>query len=333
MKLQEENKMKLICMYMFMALLIITPTISIAGDGHAHDDHEEESTKVKHDDHGDEDEHEDKKFVEMSSEELAEFGVELSTVGPGVIHNEIVVPGEISVNRNSLAHITPRFTGMITEVRANIGDKVNRGDILAVVESNESLTPYNVKSLISGMVIDKHATIGEVLTDDVPAFLVANLDTVWVNLSIYQMYLPLVKIGQRVVVALGHGQESQEGTISYISPLVDEHTRTATARVVLDNKSGDWRPGLLIEGILTTEITEVSMVIPKTALQQIEGTDVVFVKTEEGFAPKAVVMGLVNHTSVEIIHGLEQGQTYVSKGGFTLKSELQKGSFGEGHSH
>ncbi len=333
MKLQEENKMKLICMYMLMALLIITPTISIAGDGH---DHDEESTEVKLDDHGEEgdhDDHEDKKFVEMSSEELAEFGVELSTVGPGVIRNEIVVPGEISVNRNSLAHITPRFTGMITEVRANIGDKVNRGDVLAVVESNESLTPYNVKSLISGMVIDKHATIGEVLTDDVPAFLVANLDTVWVNLSIYQMHLPLVKIGQRVVVALGHGQESQEGTVSYISPLVDEHTRTATARVVLDNKSGDWRPGLLIEGILTTKVTEVSIVIPKTALQQIEGTDVVFVKTDEGFAPKAVVMGLVNHTSVEIIHGLEQGQTYVSKGGFTLKSELQKGSFGEGHSH
>ena len=73
--------------------------------------------------------------------------------------------------------------------------------------------------------------------------------------------------------------------------------------------------------------------IPKTALQSIDETDVVFVGTEEGFVPQPVVLGQSNHTTVEVVRGLKQGQQYVSKGGFTLKSELQKGSFGEGHEH
>ncbi len=318
--------MKLLLIYICTFLLTVTPVNLFAEE-----DNEEQTDGSKHDDRDDHDE--ERNFVEMSPDELAEFGVELSSAGSGIIRNEIVVPGEIAVNGDRIAHIVPRFTGIIKEVRKNIGDFVKKGEVLALVESNESLKEYKVRSLMNGTIIDKDAAIGEVHSMDTPAFSIADLDTVWVNLSIYQIHLPSIKIGQQVNVTLGHGQKSQIGKISYISPLVDEHTRTATARVVLDNQSGIWRPGLLIEGLITTMSAEASIVIPQTALQRIEETDIVFIKTDDGFAPQPVVLGRVNHSSVEITHGLEQGQIYVSKGGFTLKSELQKGSFGEGHSH
>ncbi len=293
------------------------------GEDHERNDHD---TRVEHDGHNEE-------TIVLSPEVLAEFGVELSEAGPGVIRSEITVPGEIAVNGDRLAHIVPRFTGVIREVRKNVGDHVRKGDVLAIVESNEALNTYEVKSLLDGVVIEKDATIGEVHSTGMTAFLIADLDTVWVNLSIYQMHLSSVKLGQHVAITVGHGDATQYGTISYISPIVDVHTRTATARVILDNRSGEWRPGLLIEGRITTAIHEVDLVLPRTALQRINGLDVIFVQTHEGFVPQPVTIGRTNHTSFEVLRGLHEGDVYVSKGGFILKSEMQKGSFGHGHAH
>ncbi len=322
--------MNLLC----AATIAASPIGVMAQDEHG-DEHEEQaeiSHGVEAEDHDDPDEH-DEELIRLSPEELAEFGIELSKAGPGVIRNEIVVPGEIAVNGDRFAHIVPRFIGVITEVHKNVGDHVRKGDVLALVAGNAGLTSYEVTSLMDGVVIEKDATIGEVHTTDMAAFLVADLSTVWVNLSIYQMHLPIVRIGQRVAITVGHGHATQVGIISYISPVVDEHTRTATARVVLDNRTGEWRPGLLIEGQITTATFEASVVLPKTALHRIDDLDVVFVQTHEGFAPQPIVIGRTNHTSVEIIRGLKPGQVYVSNGGFTLKAAMQKGSFGDGHAH
>lgn len=296
-----------------------------AGAQEDHDDH------AGHDEHG----HEggEVEVVELSTEELAEFGVVLDTAGRGFIRNEIVVPGEIAVNGDRLAHIVPRFPGIVKEVRKSIGDRVATGDVLAVIESNEGLTPYPMKAMLDGVVIDKHVTIGEVHSGSTPAFVIADLDTVWVNLSVYQMHLPYVRVGQPVAVTADHGLTTQGGTISYLSPIVDEHTRTATARVVLDNRSGEWRPGLLVEGRISVDTYEAPVVVPTTALQRLEGDDVVFVRTDHGFEPLPVETGRSDQDFVEILHGLEAGQEFVSRGGFTIKAEMQKGSFKGGHAH
>ncbi len=77
----------------------------------------------------------------------------------------------------------------------------------------------------------------------------------------------------------------------------------------------------------------VSVYVPKTALVNFENRTVVFVKHKEGFEPQPVTIGRSNTKAVEIVAGLKPGQNYVSKGGFTLKAELQKEAFGEGHEH
>jgi cobalt-zinc-cadmium efflux system membrane fusion protein len=75
------------------------------------------------------------------------------------------------------------------------------------------------------------------------------------------------------------------------------------------------------------------IVIPKSALQTFEGRSVVFVQDKDGFEPKPVEIGRQNAVQVEILSGLAAGQTYVSKGAFTLKAQLSKGAFGDGHNH
>ncbi|MCH9031373.1 MAG: efflux RND transporter periplasmic adaptor subunit [candidate division Zixibacteria bacterium] len=277
------------------------------------------------------DEHED--IVRLTQAELDEFGIELSSAGPGTLRIEITTPGEIAVNDDKLAHIAPRFSGVVRQVNKRLGDQVKTGDVLAIVESNEGLVSYEIKSLLDGTIIEKHITIGEVRTEVVPAFVIANLDTVWVNLSIYQMHLPHIRVGQRVTISSGHDFTDTSGIISYLSPFVDERTRTATARVVLANYERKWRPGQFVEGRILVSEESVALRVPKSSVQKFEGGNVIFVRTSEGFKPEPVTIGRTDPVSVEILSGLEVGQMYVSKGGFTLKAELEKSSFSSGHSH
>ena len=82
-----------------------------------------------------------------------------------------------------------------------------------------------------------------------------------------------------------------------------------------------------------TESVTASTVVPKTALETYEDQTVIFVKTADGFKPQPVTIGRSNLANVEILSGLKPGVMYVAKGGFTLKAELQKESFGGGHGH
>ena len=282
-------------------------------------------------DEHDHDEHQD--VIHLSDAEMEEFGIEVDVAGPGELEIEIAVPGEVAVNYDRLAHIGPRFPGVVTEVRKHIGDRVGKGEVLAVIESNEGLVPYQMKSFIDGTVIEKHMTLGEVLSEDAQAFVIADLDTVWVNLAIYQMHLQSVRVGQKVVISAGQGVPDAKGVISYVSPSVDEHTRTATARVVLPNRGGRWRPGLFVEGRITVEETEAALLVPESALQTMEGQTVVFIEAQEGYMMQPVQVGRTNDTWTEVLSGLMPGQKYVSKGGFVLKAELLKGAFGDEHGH
>ena len=112
--------------------------------------------------------------VQLSDEQLKEFDIEIATAEPGNIQVQRKLSGEIIVEPYRLAHIIPRFPGIVKEVRKHIGDKVKKGEVLAVIESNESLAPYEVKSLIAGTVTDKHLTLGEVISDDSHAFTITD---------------------------------------------------------------------------------------------------------------------------------------------------------------
>jgi len=279
------------------------------------------------------DDHDAERVVPLSQEQLDEFGIELARAESGGLKIQKAFSGEIVIEPDRLAHIVPRFPGIVTEVHKHIGDKVRAGEVLAVIESNESLAPYEVKSLIAGTVTDKHLTLGEVITDNSHAFTITDLSSVWANLSIYQKDLAYVKPRQKVVISAGADMPEATGTISYISPFLEEATRTATARVVLSNPDGRLRPGLFITGYVDVDSAEATVVIPRTALQSVDDHTVVFVQTGRGFVPQPVTLGKGSKTHVEILAGLQPGQTYVRKGGFTLKAQLARGSFASGHAH
>ncbi|HIC24029.1 MAG TPA: efflux RND transporter periplasmic adaptor subunit [Planctomycetes bacterium] len=200
-------------------------------------------------------------------------------------------------------------------------------------EPDTALTRYEIRAPFSGEVIERHIVRGEMLKEDSQAFVVADLGTVWVNLTVYQKYLPSVHVGQTVRISPGKGMKEKTGVISYVSPLVEEATRTATARVVLDNENGQLRPGLFVTAVIISGELEVDVAVERTALTEIDGKTVVFIETDDGFAPREVKTGRSDETLVEITEGLSAAEAYVVKGVFSLKSELEKETFGDGHGH
>ena len=283
-------------------------------------------------DHEQEEQH-DEGHVQLTAAEIEEFGIVVAEAGPGAVQLIRKLPAEVRVNANRLAHIAPRYAGIATEVRVDVGDAVHEGQVLAIVESDGSLAPYEMTAFLAGTVIEKHMTRGEPVSRDRDGFLIADLSSVWIDITVYQRDLERVTVGQEVTVRSQSGAEAIIGKISYLTPVVDEHTRTATARLVVDNKAGIWRPGMFVMADVLTESAEAAVVVPATAVHTIAGESVVFVATDEGFTAAHVVMGREGKSNLEILSGLTAGQQYVAAGGFTIKAELGKDSFGDGHGH
>ena len=300
-------------------------------EGHADDDgHSEEGA---HEEAGHEGHDEEEPDLTFSADLLRDFGGEIATAEAGVIRQQVSLPGEVKLNEEAVAHITPRFAAKIVEVRAKTGDRVKAGDVLAVAESSETLSRFQLKSLIDGVVIKRHVTLGEHLAPDDTAFVVANLSTLWVDIALYPKQVPLVKAGQPVRITTSHGPEPVETSLDYVAPLVDEATRTGLARVFLANTDNNWKPGMFIEGQITLGEFSAEVVAPRTAVIDIEGQPTIFVQHDGSWEPRPVKLGRGDSHSVEILAGLDTGERYVSKGGFVLKAQLQKSEFESGHNH
>lgn len=292
------------------------------GEDHGHEHREEQHHKNHTEDGGGHAKHAEEKVVRRSAEELARFGVTVQVAGSGRIDRGIELLGEIRPNGDTLAHIVPRFAGVALAVNKAVGNNVTNKDVLAIIQSNESLAPYELRSLIEGTIIEKHITRGEAVDRDTPSFVIADLSTVWIDLSVYQKDIHEVSVGQAVRISC-HGLPDADGTISYLAPVVDQPTRTAIARVVLPNPDRLWRPGLFVTGRIRDPIVS-SIAIPRSAVQTMDGASSVFIKTDEGFEPRPVVIGLGGETMVEVVSGIEAGDPYVATNSFLLKADLGK---------
>jgi cobalt-zinc-cadmium efflux system membrane fusion protein len=151
-----------------------------------------------------------------------------------------------------------------------------------------------------------------------------------VSISVYQEALPHVRVGQAVWLSASHGAAEGDGTISYVSPIVDQATRTATARVVLPNPEGLWRPGLFLTATVFTP-ERARVVIPRRALQTLTGKTVVFVAENDHFAPRPVTLGRIGRSRVGIAAGLAAGERVADERSFLVKAELAKGEAGHDH--
>lgn len=362
--------------------------------------------------------------VAMPDETAAASGIEIQAAGPARMKTVIELPGEIGFNRNKLAHVVPRLPGVVTELRKNLGDRVAKGEIIAVLDSRElaeaksdyiesvhrlefaqaafvreeslwkkkispeqdylasrhaleeaelarqtteqklialglsqadlallgtepegkvierevrtpfvpkALTRYEIRSPLDGIVVEKQISVGEAIKEDADIFMIADLSTVWAEITVYAKDLRFVRPGQNVTVRSKELGLEATGKISYLGTLVGEQTRAAAAHVDLPNPNGLWRPGLFVTVELVQQEFPVPVAVTAEAIQTFRDWNVVFVRYGDQFEVRPLELGRNDGKWVEVVSGLAPGETYAARNSFVLKADL--GKSGASHDH
>ena len=192
-------------------------------------------------------------------------------------------------------------------------------------------------SPISGSVIERTATQGEVVSPEKPLFTVADLSRLWVIIDIYEKDLGRVKSGTAVKVSTtAYAEKSFRGFISYLGEVMDEKSRTVKARVEVENANRLLKPGMFATVTIDAKgvQTENAIIIPEEAVFLDGSKNYVFIQTApEKFEMREVAVGRTLGKRLEVIRGLNKGEPVAVKGAFILKSELKKGELVDEHGH
>lgn len=271
------------------------------------------------------------KAVQLPDAKLASSGIGLDTAGPGALRVELRLNGLVQANQEAIVQVTPRFPGIVRDIRRSIGDRVNKDDALARVESNQSLTTYELKAPISGTIVSRQVGLGEYVSEQKPTFVVADLSTVWVDLSVYRRDFARIKVGSPVHIDPEDGGDSISGKVTYVSPIGTTDTQSALARVVVDNPELRLRPGLFAIGHVVLAEEPVDLAVRESAIQTIDGRNVVFVREGDRFEARDVEIGRRDGEWAEVLFGVMPGDVYAAKNSFVVKAELAKGSASHEH--
>ncbi len=269
--------------------------------------------------------------TEIGEEAQKEAGIVTATVAAGLIRSKLELNGRIAANEHRIAHIIPRFPGVVKEARKEIGDRVEKGEVLAIIESNQSLQPYEVKSQIAGTVISGHLILGEFVAENQWVYIVADLSEVWIDFRVHSRDFSRVKVGQRIVIKVTEEGAPIEAAVSYIAPYADEKTQTKLLRTVVKNKDGHLYPGMFASAEIYVEERKVPLAVKASALQTFREWNVVFLKQNNIFEIRPLEIGQNDGEWLEVISGIEAGQSYVSENSFIIKADILKA--GASHDH
>ncbi|MEK7258715.1 MAG: HlyD family efflux transporter periplasmic adaptor subunit [Pseudomonadota bacterium] len=295
--------------------LFLTGTTALAAD--AADEHAEEEHA--------EEEHADSVVIEPGMARQA--GITTAMAGPGVIREAITVYGTTTMNPQGISEVRARFPGLVVAIEPDVGDRVSAGDMIAEIESNESLQRYRIQSPIGGRVVSRNANPGET-TGDQPLLTIINFDQLWAELTIFRSNARRIQPGQEVIVEADG--ELMRGSISHILPGSSE-SPAVLARVTLDNSDGRWSPGLLLQADITIGRSEVALTVDNRAIQSFENNPVVFVQEGATYESRTVALGRKDAEQTEILSGLEPGELYVVENSYLIKADLEKSSAEHAH--
>lgn len=285
------------------------------------------SHQDKHDEHGHEATHKNNNPVISLTEAMAsELSISTATVEPQLLQQQVIVYGRVTTGPEQLSHVRARYSGLITDVAANIGDSVKQGSLLAEVESNQSLTRYNVTAPIDGTVLQRHANKGEVTREQV-LFTIANLDTLWAEFALYPDTHFSVKANQSLLIR--HQKQTFPAKVAHIVPSADAPYRIA--RVKLLNTQQQFSPQQLLTAYITIHEIPVALAVEKRSLQTLNHRQGVFVKKGSDYHFTPLQLGRSDNDWVEVKAGLSAKQLYVVDNSYLLKADAEKSE--AGHSH
>ena len=206
--------------------------------------------------------------------------------------------------------------------------KLSDKEIEAIEVSGKVREYFPIRATVGGTVTALLGAEGDYLKEGQAIARVSNLNTLWANFDAYERQLSQFKVGQKIeIYTSAYPNKKVEGTISFIAPLLNNDTRTATLRATVKNNDKVLKPGMFVSGKITTAPSTTKAVsIPASAVLWTGKRSLVYVKAAQDspiFEMREVTLGQKNGAQVEIIEGLSIGEEIVTKGTFTVDAAAQ----------
>jgi membrane fusion protein, heavy metal efflux system len=257
-------------------------------------------------------------------------GIEVAPAGAGVIRDEHDVQGLLTPIEGRHAKLVARFPGPLRSVNVGVGDIVAKGQTLATVESNLSLSTYAVTAPLAGTVLSRDAGVGE-LAGDTPLFEIADLSRLWVDLHLFGADAQHITPGLPVEVTRLSDGVTALTRLDRVLPATATASQSTVARATLDNSDGRWRPGAAVKARVTVAETPVQLAVPLAALQRFRDWDVVFIRVGNDYEIRPLELGQRDGVNVEVLSGLNAGDAIVVAQSYLIKADIEKS--GASHDH
>jgi len=188
-----------------------------------------------------------------------------------------------------------------------------------------------LKAPFAGVVTKAQVSAGDSVEPGKSLFTVADLSKVWVQAEVYEKDLGRIRLGQDASIKVDtYPSESFSGRVAYISDVLDPQTRTARVRCEVNNSDMRLKTDMFANIELPTKFSKHALAVPSSALQDVEGKNVVFIQiTPTKFEARQVEKGVSINGNTEIISGVTTGERVVTQGAFHLKSILAGGGLGD----
>ena len=185
---------------------------------------------------------------------------------------------------------------------------------------------FALNAPISGIVVERNATVGATVGSDANLFKIIDLSSVWIDANVFEKDLEHVRLGQAVKVTVPAFPESTfYGKVILVSSVVDPDTRTVRVRTEVANKDGRLKPDMFANVAIITAAHQTAILIPLSAVLDDGGKSIVFVADGNDYKKKEVTIGIKSEDRVEIVNGLSEGDKVVVKGNYLLMEQSNGG--------
>lgn len=288
----------------------------------------ERGSETSHREHEEHEEHEEAGHVDHTTIEQKtadEVGIRTAPVGPGLIRDAHEVQGLLTPVEGRHAQIRARFPGPIKAVQVGVGDHVKAGQRLAVIESNASLAPYEIVAPFSGTILDVEVGTGD-LAGEQPLFELADLSSLWVDLHLFGADAQHITPGLPVQVTRLSDGTKADTRLDRVLPGTATASQSTVARATVRNGDGRWRPGTAVRARVTVSERNAALVVPRKALQKMESSAVVFVRSGDTYTRRPIRLGERDVDNAEVLEGLKAGEEIVIEQSYLIKADLEKAS-------
>lgn len=268
--------------------------------------------------------------VSMPAAAARAAGLAFENAGPAEIGEALELIGRVELDPSATAEVGAKFPGRVVSASLNVGDRVRRGQVLARVESNESMQIYSVTAPISGVITERRTNPGDVAGSD-PIYVIADPSRTTAAFPVFPRDMERVRAGAPVQLSLLEGNRTIGSTIRDFRPVADPMTGALVARAPLANRDGFWRPGMSVKGVLTVDQRQVPLAVKTEGLQAFRDFTVVFAKVGDTYEVRMLELGTRGPVWTEVKSGIKPGQSYVTKGSYVIKADIEKS--GASHDH